>query len=97
MRGCYLIHFEVAYTSPNGAKTVRHYLGWASNIAQRVRSHQAGNGARLMSVVTAAGVPWHVARRWKDATRQDERRLKRWHNHGQLCPVCRTAGKAGTA
>ena len=42
--------------------------------------------------VSVAGVPWRCVRRWKDATRQDERRMKRWHHHALLCPVCRKAG-----
>jgi predicted GIY-YIG superfamily endonuclease len=97
MRGCYLIHFDVADTSPNGAKTVCHYLGWASNSARRVRSHQAGSGARLMSVVTAAEVTWRVVRRWKDAIRQDERRLKRRHHHAALCSICHAKRPGGAA
>jgi len=97
MKGCYLIHFDTPYTSPNGAKVIQHYLGWGGNIAKRLRTHQAGTGARVMQVVTDAGVPWRCVRRWKDATRQDERRFKRWHHHALLCPVCRKAGKAGAA
>ncbi len=88
----YLIHFDTPYTSPNGRKTIRHYLGSTSNLKQRIAAHQSGQGARVMEVITAAGIPWHVARKWKGG-RQLERQFKRRHNAPQLCPVCRQERK----
>ena len=49
-------------------------------------------GARLMEVMTEAGIPWSCVRTWEGG-RQQERRLKRRRNAPQLCPVCR--GRAG--
>lgn len=86
----YLIHFDMPYTSPNGRKTVSHYLGSTKHLKDRIAAHRAGNGARLMEVITAAGIPWQVARKWKGG-RQLERQLKRRHNSPKLCPICRKA------
>lgn len=93
--GCYLICFDEPYTSPNGAKTVRHYLGWASNIRERIADHHTGNGARLMSVIADAGISWIVTHLWLDATRSDERRLKNQHKHANVCPRCNAALRRG--
>ncbi len=85
----YLIHFDRPYTSPNGKKTVRHYLGSTDDLPARLARHKAGNGARLMEVITAAGIPWHLDRIWAEGGRELERRLKRYHKAAQLCTACR--------
>lgn len=84
----YLLHFQQPYTSPNGAKTIRHYIGWASNVERRLAHHQAGTGARVMAAVCAAGIAFTLARTWP-GDKTLERRLKRQHNHADLCPLCR--------
>src|SRR5262245_52091664 len=66
-----------------------HYLGFATDLAQRMAQHRAGNGARLMEVVKQAGIDWKLVRVWQ-GDRGMERRLKRRKNTPrQLCPVCR--------
>jgi hypothetical protein len=51
--------------------------------------HRSGNGARLMEIVTAAGIAWKVVRTWA-GDRTFERSLKRRKNTPRrLCPVCR--------
>ena len=82
----YLLHFDRAYTG--GAKTVRHYLGWAKRLDDRLAAHAAGQGARLTQVVREAGIGWRCVRVWRGAPRADERDLKRQHHHARLCPVC---------
>ena len=77
----YLIHFETPY------KHARHYLGSTSNLQARLKLHQAGTGARLMEVITQAGIRWHVARTWEGG-RDLERALKTWKNSPKLCPTC---------
>src|SRR5215469_13179384 len=78
--GLYLICFDVPYTSANGKKTVRHYLGFAKNLRRRLEQHQAGtHGARLMQVINAAGITWTVTHLWLEAGRIQERRLKNLH------------------
>ena len=84
----YLIHFDQPYTSPNGRKTIQHYLGSTKHLKARMDEHKSGRGARLMEVITAAGIPWRVVCTWKGG-RQLERQLKRQHNSPRLCKICR--------
>jgi hypothetical protein len=84
----YLIHFSQPY------KHARHYVGWTQNghtLRSRLKSHRAGNGARLMEVVTKAGIDWEVVRTWKgeEGDRNFERKLKRQKHSWRHCPVCR--------
>jgi len=77
-----LIHFNRAY------KHARHYLGYSEDLDKRITDHLCGQGARLMEVVTLAGIEWKVARTWPGADRGFERRLKNGKNAPQLCPIC---------
>jgi predicted GIY-YIG superfamily endonuclease len=77
----YLIHFATPY------KHARHYLGVASNLEARLHHHQAGTGARLMKVVSEAGIPWEVSRTWV-GDRSLESALKKRHSGVRLCPIC---------
>lgn len=79
----YLLHFERPY------KHARHYLGYSSNLTARLRKHRAGNGARLITVITQAGIGWEVARVWPDGGRDLERTLKARHSGVRLCPICK--------
>lgn len=81
----YLLHFDRPY------KHARHYLGWTQNFFARLDRHLAGNGARLIEVITAAGITFTLARLWPNATRALERRLKDQHNTPRLCPICNQA------
>jgi hypothetical protein len=65
----YLLHFDPPY------RHARHYLGWTEHLEQRLARHQAGGGARLMTVITDAQITWRLARTW-EGTRAAERRLK---------------------
>ena len=82
MSRVYLLHFERPY------RHARHYLGYAKNVDERLRAHRVGAGARLMEVVTEAGIGFTLARTWR-GDRKLERRLKNQHNAPRLCPVCR--------
>ena len=53
----YLIHFHTAY------KHARHYLGHTIDLPARLQAHRDGRGARLMEVITLAGITWQLARR----------------------------------
>lgn len=77
----YLIHLDTPY------KHARHYLGISTHLKARLAHHRNGTGARFMQVVTEAGIPWRVVRKWQ-GTRELERHLKNRHNSGQLCPIC---------
>jgi len=83
----YLIHFD----QPFGH--AQHYLGFCEDghLEARVARHRAGNGARLMARVTAAGIGWQVVRTWK-GDRKRERRFKK-RSHRERCPICRGGWK----
>ena len=68
--GIYLIHFTEPY------RHAAHYLGYSDDIPARLAAHAAGRGARLMEVITQAGIGWQLARTWPGKGRTEERRLK---------------------
>jgi hypothetical protein len=80
----YLIHFDVAY------RHARHYLGWTLDLLARLQAHRDGRGARLMEVITAAGISWQLARTWPGG-RDRERAIKNRHEAPRLCPICTPA------
>jgi len=77
----YLLHFNTRYHHAG------HYLGSAEDLEARLARHQAGNGARLLEVITDAGITWTLARTWPGG-RKEERKLKNQHNGPRLCPIC---------
>src|SRR5262249_60407595 len=77
----YLLCFNQAY------RHARHYLGYSENLDKRLTDHLAGMGARLLEVITDAGIEWRLARTWR-GDRQLERRLKNRKHAALLCPVC---------
>lgn len=81
----YLIHFA------RPLHHARHYLGSTADLGDRLEQHRAGQGARLMAVITALGIDWQLARTWPGG-RDVERRLKRRKEGPRLCPVCRGMG-----
>jgi len=83
----YLIHFHTPY------RHAQHYLGYTDHLDDRLDDHRHGRGARLMEVVTQAGIEWTCVRTWT-GLRTDERRLKRWKNHRALCPLCQPEYRA---
>jgi hypothetical protein len=82
----YLLHFDKKYHH------AQHYLGFCMyDLEQRLAHHVAGHGARLMQVITLAGIGFQIARTWRGC-RTFERRLKNQKNAGRLCPVCNPDG-----
>jgi predicted GIY-YIG superfamily endonuclease len=77
----YLIHFDRPYQHAG------HYLGWTSDLNARLAAHANGSGSRLMSVITAAGIGWQLARTWT-GSRYRERQLKIQGGHSRKCPLC---------
>jgi predicted GIY-YIG superfamily endonuclease len=73
-------------------KHARHYTGWTDDLAARLARHAAGDGARLLAVVHAAGIGWQLARTW-EGPRARERQIKRC-GAARYCPVCRQARRA---
>ncbi|MFI6814737.1 hypothetical protein ACIBG7_20155 [Nonomuraea sp. NPDC050328] len=78
----YLLHFDRPY------RHARHYIGWtAGDLERRLQQHRSGKGARLLEVITAAGISFAVARIW-DGGRNLERSLKRRGGASRCCPLC---------
>jgi predicted GIY-YIG superfamily endonuclease len=69
----------------------RHYVGWTSNLDQRLEEHRAGtSGARLMEVVKQAGGSFRLVRTWA-GSRSLERAIKNRKEAPKLCPECTPA------
>jgi predicted GIY-YIG superfamily endonuclease len=79
----YLVHMA---RSLNGA---RHYLGFSTNVPQRVKAHKAGRGTPLLGKATQRGIPWRVVRTWRKRDGYFEQELKRSGPLSALCPVCK--------
>jgi predicted GIY-YIG superfamily endonuclease len=77
----YLICFNQRY------KHAGHYIGFTTNLDHRITDHLCGQGARLMEVITAAGIEWKVTRTW-EGDRNFERYLKNRKDAVRLCPRC---------
>jgi predicted GIY-YIG superfamily endonuclease len=77
----YLLHFD----RPFGH--AKHYLGWARNLDARLAHHDAGTGANILRHALKAGITWTLVRTWEQATRTEERRLKK-HSSTRYCPTC---------
>ena len=86
----YLIHFDRAY------RHARHYTGWTTNLDTRLSAHAHGHGARLLAVITAAGISWQLARTWT-GSRAFERALKRQGGAARRCPLCGITPRPTTA
>ena len=78
----YLVHFTQPY------RHARHNTGWTANLESRLAEHQARRGARLLQVVTQAGIEWTLARTWQ-GTGERQRQLKRQGGASRRCPICR--------
>jgi predicted GIY-YIG superfamily endonuclease len=76
------VHFARRY------KGAQHYLGFSTNIPERVKAHRAGRGAPLLGAVSKRGIPWHVVRTWKRKDGYFEQHLKHSYALKELCPVC---------
>lgn len=81
-RTVYLLHFE------RRLHHAGHYLGSADDLERRLAQHRAGRGARLIEVITEAGIGFSLARIW-EGDRTLERQLKRRKEAPRLCPICR--------
>jgi predicted GIY-YIG superfamily endonuclease len=81
MATIYLIHFDQSF------KHARHYIGFTTDLDARLQAHASGHGARLMEVITNAGINWQCVRTWP-GERKFERQLKRRKETPALCPVC---------
>jgi hypothetical protein len=68
----------------------------AAGVADRIGQHRSGRGARLLAVVTAAGIEFTPVRIWASATEQTEKYLKDLNRLPLLCPKCNPGTTRGT-
>ena len=78
----YLLHFSTPY------RHAKHYIGWTKDLESRLQEHRAGRAARLIQVITAAGISFTVARTWQ-GDRRRERQIKRQGGASRICPICK--------
>lgn len=78
----YLVHLSRAL---HGA---RHYLGFSTNVQQRMKAHKAGRGAPLLGAAARRGISMRVVRQWRRRDGYFEQDLKRRYELADLCPVC---------
>jgi len=83
----YLLHFDQRYQHAG------HYTGWADDLDHRLAQHQRGAGARLVEVITQAGIGFRLARVWSGASRARERSLKNSGGASRYCPICQDERK----
>jgi len=79
----YLLHFSELVGH------AQHYLGWAIDPHDRIDSHLAGTGSRLVAAAVRRGIHIELVRTWDRVDRNFERALKNRGNSRALCPVCK--------
>jgi len=84
----YLVHLDQRLGSDHPQGGAQHYLGMTQNLDQRLETHRAGLGARILAAAVERGIGFEVVRTWPGG-RERERQLKRQHNAPKFCPVCR--------
>ena len=77
----YLLHFDRPY------EHAKHYTGWTEDLLDRLDQHAVGCGARLMGVVSRAGIGFVLARTC-EGTRATERAIKNAGGAVRYCPLC---------
>jgi hypothetical protein len=78
----YLLHFSRPY------RHAQHYVGWTQDLTARLNAHVQGEGARLVEVITAAGIGFRLARTWPDTTKDYEDLVKHVGGARRYCPAC---------
>ena len=79
----YLLHFEQAVYG-----TSRHYLGFTTNLEQRLAMHRSGHGARITSIARKKGIAWELVYVWEDGDKDLERQLKKRGDFKKFCKIC---------
>jgi hypothetical protein len=74
----YLLHFDRPY---------RHARHWIRDLSARLAEHAAGRDARLLAVITDAGIGFTLARTWT-GTRGRERQIEVQRGLWRCCPAC---------
>jgi predicted GIY-YIG superfamily endonuclease len=77
----YMLCFHQPY------KHARHYVGWTEDLLDRLDAHAKGHGARLIEVITHAGIGFTLVR-IREGTRRHERAIKNAGGAVRYCPAC---------
>ena len=77
----YMLCFHQPY------RHARHYVGWTEDLLDRLDRHAAGHGARLITVITQAGIGFTLVRLC-EGTRHTERAIKNAGGAVRYCPAC---------
>lgn len=84
----YLLHFARPLgnlRNPRGQ--AQHYVGFATDVDERVGQQLAGIGARITRAAVAQGIEISLVAAWQ-APLSFEKHLKRLKNAPRYCPVC---------
>ena len=85
----YLIHLNTKLGNPDNVRgQAQHYIGYTTNLEQRIETHKSGDGAAMLRAANDQGIEYQVVRTWK-GDQELERKLKGQKNAPRLCPVCR--------
>jgi hypothetical protein len=79
---------------PQAPTNSRQIQQWAVDLDRRLPEHRRGRGARLLEVITQAGIGFRLARTWPGVTRARERQLKNQGGASRYCPICQAERKA---
>lgn len=87
----YLLHFSRKYHHAG------HYIGFVRGntraaVEDRLERHRSGDGARLLAVITQAGITFECVRIWENVSRDFERKLKKRKCANRMCPICASKG-----
>ncbi len=80
----YLLHFSERI---NPEHPCRHYLGYTTDLQERLEAHADGRGSRLCAVAKERGIGFALVNCW-EGDRTLERQLKRRKNAPRYCPYC---------
>lgn len=80
----YLLHFRQPISARH---TCQHYLGYTTDLDERIRDHRRGKGSRLCAVAREKEISFTVAE-VLPGDRHTERQLKAQKNTRRYCPIC---------
>jgi hypothetical protein len=83
----YVLHFDRRYHHAG------HYLGSYQDLTRRLAQHGKGRGARLLEVISQAGITWQLARTWCGGTHRERQRTKQG-GASRRCPICKEVRRA---
>ena len=79
----YLLHFDQPVYGLS-----QHYVGFTTNLPQRIAMHRSGHGARITAIAAKKGIAWELVYVWEDGDKPFERQLKKKGNFKRYCTIC---------